>query len=261
MSLVGKNPAVAAFVSKIENEFVFAQIFIRRVENKFELRHVENKNDLATSLRLLELNQLRQLAQFTASGAFRPLKSAPSLQTGWRINLANETELDFALNQLYPGAVADWFAAQKENPPLTNYREFTARQTGMYRITTKLDDAPAAPMIRACCHKSFCLKRRWWTVENLAPDSAAEKSLIPCLEPCAILLEFARKVTRLAQEEATQAPLSNSQIATVCAAAEAQWKSPDSTIRESDFDAANNPRRLRFLLEKYSATVKSTHTK
>ena len=33
-------------------------------------------------------------------------------------------------------------------------------------------------------------------------------------------------------------------------------KNPDATIAESDFDAPNNPRRLRFVLEKRRAPVK-----
>jgi hypothetical protein len=99
---------------------------------------------------------------------------------------------------LYPGAVADWFATQAAQPPVTSYREFTSRQTGMYRITTHLDDAAVAAVIHACCHKDFCLKRRLWTVEGAAPDAADAKSLIPCLEPCAILLEAARKAARAA---------------------------------------------------------------
>ncbi len=106
---------------------------------------------------------------------------------------ANNTELEAALQHLYPGAITDWFAAQAQPAPVTHYREFTDRQTGMYRVTTMLSDEQAAVMARACCHRRFCLKRRLWTVGSLGPEASGEKSLIPCLEPCAILLEFARK--------------------------------------------------------------------
>ena len=108
--------------------------------------------------------------------------------------------MEQALNQLYPGAIADWYAAQTQPVPVTNYREFTERQTGMYRIATLLDDQQAAAVIRAGCHRRCCLKRRHWLVAGLEPDPAAEKSLIPCLEPCAVLLELARQAVRLEQE-------------------------------------------------------------
>jgi hypothetical protein len=196
-----KNPALSAFVAGFETELSFAQVWIRRMARGFELRHVADRECDPAALRLLGENDIRPLALFTVSGAFRPLKSAPNLQRGWRAAPRDEETLGAALNQLYPGAVADWFAAQAPRPPVTSYREFTGRQTGMYRITTHLDDAAAGAVIRACCHKDFCLKRRLWTVDGLPPDAAAAKSAIPCLEPCAILLEFARKTARVAQNE------------------------------------------------------------
>ncbi len=250
-----KNPALAAFVAAFETELSFGQVWIRRRERGFELRHVADRECDPATLRLLGQNDLRPLAQFTAQGEFRPLKSAPNLQRGWRATPRDEDALGAALNQLYPGAVADWFAAQAPQPPVTSYREFTGRQTGMYRITTLLDDATAGAVIRACCHKDFCLKRRHWTVDGLPPDSPLAKSALPCLEPCAILLEFARKIARLGQEERKQPPPDPTETARRRAEAEVALQNPDATVAESDFDAPNNPRRLRFVLEKRPAPV------
>jgi len=92
-------------------------------------------------------------------------------------------------------------------------------------------------------------------VEGLPPDPAAAKSPIPCLEPCAILLEFARKMARLEQEERAQSPPSPADIARRRAEAEAALQNPDLTVAESDFDAPHNPRRLRFVLEKWPKPV------
>ncbi len=201
-----KNPALSAFVAGLESEASFGQVWIRRRGRGFELRHVADRECDPAALRLLGENDIRPLAQFTARGAFRPLKSAPNLQRGWQATPRDEETLGAALNQLYPGALADWFAAQAPRPPVTSYREFTGRQTGMYRITTRLDDAAAGAVIRACCHEDFCLKRRLWTVDGLPPDPPGAKSALPCLEPCAILLEFARKTARVGQEERAQPP-------------------------------------------------------
>jgi hypothetical protein len=250
-----KNPPLSAFVAAFETELIFGQVWIRRMERGFELRHVADRECDPAALRLLGENDLRPLAQFTAAGAFRPLKSAPNLQRGWRTTPRDKETLGAALNQLYPGAVADWFAAQAPQPPVTSYREFTGRQTGMYRITTFLDDAAAGAAIRACCHEDFCLKRRLWTVDGLPPDSPPAKSIMPCLESCAILLEFARKMARVEQDERTQPPSSPADLARRRAEAEAALKNPDATVAESDFDAPNNPRRLRFILEKRPAPV------
>ena len=247
-----KNPALAAFVAAIETELIFGQVRIRRLERGFELGHTADQECDPGELRLIGENDIRLLAQFTASGAFRPLKSAPSLKHGWRISARDEEALGAALNQLYPGAVADWFAAQSSAPPVTSFRDFTSRQTGMYRITALLDDAVAGAVIRACCHKDFCLKRRLWTVDGLAPDAPAAKSLIPCLEPCAILLEFARKMARVGQEEQKEPPPGPGEVARRMAEAEAALQHPDAAILEGDFSSPRNPRRARFVLESNS---------
>jgi hypothetical protein len=247
------NPALKAFVTRIGSELTFAQIVIRASKQTFDLRHVSDRERAARELRKLALDDLRAVAQFTASGAFRPLKSAPNLRTGWRFVARDEEELEPALNRLYPGAVADWFAAQSPHPPVTNYRDFTGRQTGMYRVTTMLTDAQTAQVARACCHKSFCLKRRLWIVNGLTPETVEEKSLIPCLEPCAVLLEFARKTARIEQEEKMTLELSPGETATLMAAVEITLRHPEGGLREADFNAPANPRRLQLLREKLAA--------
>jgi hypothetical protein len=229
------NPALTSFLATFDAETVFGQVLIRRAANGFELRHDADRHANAETLESLTAGGVRAMAQFTSAGAFRPLKSAPNLRRGWRVAAADESALELALNHLYPGAVADWHAARLNPPPITSYRQFTERQTGMYRITTMLNDSIAGAAIRACCHSDFCLKRRLWGIHGLAPEPPEPKSAIPCLEPCAILLEFARKVARLEQENA----------APVLTAPQA-----DSNVAESDFDGPGNPRRVRFLLEK-----------
>jgi hypothetical protein len=219
----------------------------------FELRHFDDRERPAETLRELRPGDLRALAQFTAGGGFRPLKSAPNLQRGWVARVPGDAELELAVNQLYPGAVADWFASQSPQPPVTDYREFTGRQTGMYRLTTMLSDPQAAQVTRACCHKSFCLKRRLWTVTGAAPEAVEEKSLVPCLEPCALLLELARKAMRIEQEEQMKLELSPAEAATLAAALRIALSHPDPAAREADFDSPTNPRRLQLLLEKLAA--------
>ncbi len=238
---------------------VFAQVLIRRQTTQFELRHHDDKNSPAEKLRLISLEKIRELAQHTFSGAFRPLKSAPNLSGGWRLLLTDSASLEFALNQLYPGALADWWAAKSVPPPLTNYRPFTNRQTGMYRITQLLDDDSATAMIRACCHKKFCLKQRLWTVGELAGDPIAEKSLIPCLEPCAILLEFARKTARLEQETKVDRAAPSGQKAVLENAVKNISQNPNSQTREADFNSPLNPRRAQWLLEKLALARPGSH--
>lgn len=247
------SPALASFLARMREECVVAQVLIRRVGNGFELRHRNDGGLSSEEMRLLRIDELRELAQTTETGAYRPLKSAPTLRRGWRVVAARDHELEAALNHLYPGALADGYAAAGANPPITHYREFTARQTGMYRVTAMLDDAQAGAVTKACCDSRFCLKQRLWTVAGLGTDSAESSSVIPCLEPCAVFLEFARKAARIEQEDKVTMSLGASELETLVAALENTTVSTTAALREADFGEAANGRRAQLLLEKLRA--------
>ena len=116
------SPALASFLARMREECVVAQAIIRRVGNGFELRHRDDAGLSSEELRLLRIEELRALAQTTETGAYRPLKCAPTLRRGWRVAVAHDHELELALNHLYPGALADGHAAAGVNPPVTHYR-------------------------------------------------------------------------------------------------------------------------------------------
>jgi len=95
------------------------------------------------------------------------------------------------------------------------------------------------------------MKRRMWMVGELPPDASGEKSVIPCLEPCAILLEFARKALRIEQEnEAPLATPASADLESLQSALEVALNAPSSVEREADFNSPNNPRRLQLAIEK-----------
>jgi hypothetical protein len=131
----------------------------------------------------------------------------------------------------------------------------------MYRVTTLLNDEQAGQVTRACCAPRFCLKRRLWTVAGLEPDPAEAKSLIPCLEPCAILLEFARKAVRLEQEKQAQEQtnVSPSELQAARTEIEAALDQAGSPEKEADFNDPGNPRRLQLALEKLKFSPRAAH--
>lgn len=259
--MLNANPALQAFEESIGLGMVWGQVWIERVENGFLLRHVADRAVNREQLGKVSPKELRSIAMFTASGAFRPLRSSPDLISGWVIFCANSGELWQGVQELYPGSVPDWFAAQGGQPPVTDYREFTNRQTGMYRITQLLTDQQATEVTRAACHERFCLKRRLWTVGGAKRDDRSRKSEIPCLEPCAVLLELARKAARIEQEEKLTVKLSKSELESLLAAVKAALQSGSAGERTGDIGASANPRRLQLLLEKYkdALTQESKH--
>lgn len=223
------QPALTALIPEIAPELVFGQVLISYAAVGYELRHRDDRG--AAGLREVPIAELRSLAATTEAGEFRPLKAAPNLRRGWRSLAQNAQDLEEALRHVYPGAVADWFAARLTPPPVTDYRAFTARQSGMYRVTTTLSDGQVAAVARAGCHKRFCLKRRLWTVDGLDRDRAEDKSLLVCLEPCAVLLELARVIARAL--ERGEAPPADEGVPT----------------READFSQGGNPRLAQWRLE------------
>jgi hypothetical protein len=241
------NPALEAFVAEIAEELVMAEVLVKRCQTAFRLTHRVDAGD--PGLRVVSLPELRQLAQFTVSKQFRPLRSAPTLQRGWCFVATKEEELEAGLEAIYPGGIADWFAIRQGRDPVTHYRQFTGRQTGMYRVATFLSDGQAGQVARAGCDRRFCLKQRLWSVEGLKPDSVENKSMIPCLEPCAVLLEFARTAARLEQQTKRTVTLAESDIAGVLRLLENAMERP-SQAREADFSREDNPRRLQLLAEK-----------
>ena len=244
------HPALDAFIAQLGSDFAFAQVRISPCPDGFALRHFADAEVAEAALTTVEIAALRSLAQTTADGAFRPNKAAPNLRRGWHALVRDAAELETALRHLYPGALADWFAARSSPPPVTDYREFTARQTGLYRITQILPDALAAQTTRACCAPEFCLRRRLWNAPGIETDASEEKSAIPCLEPCALLLDLARRAMKLAQEPKAEFAPAEGDVAVLVHALETALAHPSPEVREGSSTDPTNPRRLRLLLEK-----------
>ena len=241
------SPALAAFMRHVGDELRLAEVQIRRTGPGFDLRHVADAAVPSDSLRTLEPSELRDWAQVNETGAFRPNKTAPGLRRGWCCRTMGPEDLETALDGLYPGAVADWYAVAQGTAVVTSFREFAGRQTGMYRATGQMTDAQASSAIRAGCDARCCLRQRHWTVDGLAPDEPGTRSEIPCLEPCALWLEFARRAVRLEQEERVAIGWGAGELASLEAAVALALEHPDPTVREGDTSAPANPRRLLLL--------------
>jgi hypothetical protein len=70
-----------------------------------------------------------------------------------------------------------------------------------------------------------------------------------------VLLELARKATRIEQEDKLSVQLSRSELESFLAAAEIVMKNGAGAEKIGDVGAATNPRRLQLLLEKFKDEV------
>src|SRR5438477_12465471 len=121
--------------------FYFGQILIQKTSTGgFVLSHRddEGRNDLQT---FRSTEDAIDIAKYDDAGNYRPLKTAPNLRRGWRLELASLEQLERALDHFYPGRLA-MFAAWKDNRLIsTPLRETLDRQSGMYRVASKISDA------------------------------------------------------------------------------------------------------------------------
>lgn len=155
----------------------------------------------------------RNLARYDRLGRYRPLKGAPNLPTGWRLQLGSVEEVLEALDIFYPGALASWIAFQQGSVTPVNLRETLQRQSGMYRVTQKITNAQADELVgKFCRSEGGCLRTILWRL-----DSETEISSLPrtkfnprfdqvngtekgvpylCVEACNLLIAEARKVVK-----------------------------------------------------------------
>jgi hypothetical protein len=189
------SPATAGFLRWVGDTRVFGQIHLARIPGGHEFRHADDRARPAAGLRAVGIAELRGVSRRDATGGFRPLKGAPTLSAGWRCEVLSAADFEAAMEHLYPGGLADWHAVAGGVAVPTGFREFTGRQTGIYASVRELDDTGAAGVVRATCGVGRCLKRRLWEAPGLPADGAG-KSDLPCLEPCAVLLDAARRAAR-----------------------------------------------------------------
>ena len=247
------HPALASLIQTLSLPSAtlrFGPVQLTSMGPTYQLRHLLDATTPVESLRIVESASLRDLVNHAENKAFRPNKAAPNLVQGWLCQVNTASELRDALETILPGGLADWFAASQTGFKPLDFRTFAGRQSGMYRTVDSLSDPDACEVTRACCDSRFCSRRRLWSVGQSETDSMREKSDVPCLEPCALLLELARRAHRLNQQERSTITLSEGDLATLAAAINIAVAHTDPTLREGDLSDSSHPRRLMLLREK-----------
>jgi sirohydrochlorin cobaltochelatase len=104
-----------------------------------------------------------EIAKYDHAGKYRPLKTAPSLRRGWRLELATVEDLQRALDYFYPGRLAVFAAWKSGELKTTPLRETLARQSGMYRVAAKISDAQTDDLVANFCRSDGgCLRTILW---------------------------------------------------------------------------------------------------
>ena len=143
--------------------FSVGQILVRKREGGgFVLSHRDDESfDELPSYR--DAEEAAEIAKYDDAGDYRPLKTAPNLRHGWRLELATIKELRRALDYFYPGRLAVFAVWKSGCLKTTALRETLDRQSGMYRIAAKISDPQINDLVADFCRSdSGCLRTILW---------------------------------------------------------------------------------------------------
>jgi len=182
----------------------FGQLQLSRSpEGTFEACHTEDRMEGHSLEEIDSIPGLRDLAKYDASGFFRPLKTAPSLKSGWRTRSHSAKDFLGRLDAIYPGVFATWIAYERNRHCPTSLRRTLDRQTGMYRFAGAITDQMANRIMRDLCSPG-CLRKIAWPLNDQCPVSRIKREAmsIPviCTEACTFAVSRARELAREAYD-------------------------------------------------------------
>jgi sirohydrochlorin cobaltochelatase len=150
-----------------------------------------------------------EIAKYDDVGNYRPLKTAPNLRHGWRLELATVEELRRALDHFYPGRLAVFVTWKSGCLKTTALRETLDRQSGMYRIAAKISDPQINDLVADFCRSnSGCLRTILWKRDRddvIASTKLPNQKFDPAYD----------QVTACSRCPAGDAPATHHQAATV----------------------------------------------
>jgi len=143
--------------------FYFGQVLIKKtMTERFVLSH---RDDEATDqLKIFRsAEDAIEIAKRDDAGNYRPLKTAPNLRHGWRLELETLDDLRHALDYFYPGRLAMFAAWKSHKLQTTPLRETLDRQSGMYRVAAKISDSQIDNLVGNFCRSNGgCLRTILW---------------------------------------------------------------------------------------------------
>ena len=155
---------IAEILNGLVVPFSFGQILVQKGDDSgFVLLHRDDAS-LDRLQRYREAKDAIEIAKYDDAGNYRPLKTAPNLRRGWRLELATVEELRRALDCFYPGRLALFAAWKSGHLKTTPLRETLNRQSGMYRVAAKISDQQINELVADFCRSdSGCLRTILWS--------------------------------------------------------------------------------------------------
>jgi hypothetical protein len=221
---------------------------------QYEVRHVDDNDAEASALTPhTDPFDARDIGTLDTDGRYRPLRTAPSLKSGWIFPELTADEVYEAVEAFYPATVVNWHREQRGELDIDHWQDEQDRQSGIYNLITVLPDEAVEWAAAACCDDSQCLKRREWELsddESLGAEGG--DGVFPCREPCSMVVAAGREWAKRERED-TQTyefeltPSEKEQLEEII---DAVADDTVDEIREADIGEGANRYRVRYLREK-----------
>ena len=202
--------------------FCIGEILVRKTSTGgFALSHRDD--EAADEFKIFRsVEDAIDIAKHDDAGNYRPLKTAPNLRYGWRLELEAVEDLRRALDYFYPGRLAMFAAWKSDQLQTTPLRETLDRQSGMYRVAAKISDSQIDDLVADFCRSNGgCLRTILWkrdadgaiastklptekfdpaydhTMGSNPPGSTTAATIpLLCQEACNLLIAECRKVVK-----------------------------------------------------------------
>ncbi len=174
----------------------FLQLNIRhRSAGGYEVTHIADRlTERSLLARSTDPRVAIEIARTNALGAYRPLRFADDLVTGWILSFIEPASLWQAVSHFYPAAVLHWHQAATGDTRPVSYTRWAHRQSGLYDGLRFADNAVVEEAIGTCC--GSCLRFRGWSSDAgpvSAPLPDTDKAVVPCREPCTLFAATTRE--------------------------------------------------------------------
>jgi sirohydrochlorin cobaltochelatase len=154
---------IAEILNGLDLPFSFGQILVQKSDHSaFALSHRDDASlDQLQAYR--DAKDAIEIAKHDDAGNYRPLKTAPNLRHGWRLELGTVEELRCALDYFYPSRLAVFAAWKSGYLKTTALRDTLDRQSGMYRVAAKISDQQINDVVADFCRSDGgCLRTILW---------------------------------------------------------------------------------------------------
>ncbi len=252
-SVYDRYHALESGIETTWGELVITTALTDDGQRRYTLCHQDDTDADTETLRTLTADELHQFVKTDADGRYRPLKTAPTLRSGWIMaDLSGETLLK-ALDRIYPATVTNWYQERTDQLVVTHWQASLDRRVGQFDLDGDLPPDAVEWVAEACCTDSQCLKRREWEYDEQHPVGVDRgHGAFPCREPCELAVAAARRWQASEQEHTQEYTISLTPTERdhLNELLDAVADGDVGSIREAAVDNGGNRYRARYLRAK-----------